>query len=65
MAADLATLLRFQHLIVVAYHPQANGIVERRMKEVSVIHLRALVYENRIRQVWTAVGSTNSELYHR
>ena len=36
------SLLRFQHLIVVAYHPQANGIVKRR---INYIHLRALVYE--------------------
>ena len=27
---DLASLLRFKHLVVVAYHLQANGIVERR-----------------------------------
>ena len=45
MVADRASLLRFQHLIVVASHPQANGIVERRIKEV-MIHLRVLVYEN-------------------
>ena len=32
------------------YHPQANGIVERRIKEV-MIHLRALVNENRVRDV--------------
>jgi len=45
-------LLRFKHLVVVAYHPQANGIVERRMKEV-MNHLRALVFENRICEVWS------------
>ena len=52
MAAALASLLRFKHLIVVTYHPQANGIVERLIKEV-MIHLRALVYENRVRDVWS------------
>jgi len=52
MTASPASLLRFQHLIVVAYYPQANGIVERRIKEV-MIHLRALVYENRIREFWS------------
>ena len=51
-STDLASLLRFKHLVVVAYHPQANGIVERRMKEV-MNHLRALVFENRIRDVWS------------
>jgi hypothetical protein len=52
LATDIASLLRFKHLVVVAYHPQANGIVERRMKEV-MNHLRALVFENRIRDVWS------------
>ena len=37
---------------MVAYHPQANGIVERRIKEV-MNHLRALVFENRIHDVWS------------
>ena len=44
---DLATLLRYKHLVVVAYYPQANEIVERRIKEV-MNHLRALVLENQI-----------------
>jgi hypothetical protein len=52
LATDLASLLRYKHLVVVAYHPQANGIVERRIKEV-MNHLRALVFENRIRDVWS------------
>ena len=34
LATDLATLIRYKHFVVVAYHPQANGIVERRIKEV-------------------------------
>ena len=41
-----------------AYHPQANGIVERRIKEVK-IHLRALVYENRARDVWSQYLETS------
>ena len=45
-------LLRYKHLVVVAYHPQANGIIERRIKEV-MNHPRALVFENRIREVWS------------
>ena len=43
-ATDLASLLRFKHLVVVAYHPQANGIAERRIKDL-MNHLRALVFE--------------------
>ena len=49
---NFASLLLFEHLIVVAYHPQANGIVERRMKEV-MIHLRALAYGNQVRDFWS------------
>ena len=37
---------------MVAYHPQANGIVERRIKEV-MNHLRALVLENQILDIWS------------
>ena len=50
LAMDLASLLRHKHLVMVAYHPQANGIVERRIKEV-MNHLRALMFENRISYV--------------
>ena len=50
MAEYIRSLLHYDHLVVVAYHPEANGIVERRMKEV-MKHLRALVYEKRIREV--------------
>jgi Integrase zinc binding domain len=35
LAVDLQTLLNYEQLTVVAYHPQANGLAERRMKEVS------------------------------
>ena len=34
------------------YHQQANGLVERRNKEL-LNHLRSLVYEKRIRHVWS------------
>ena len=46
---DLAWLLR--HLVV-AYHPQVNGIVESRIKEV-MNYLHAVVFKNRIREVWS------------
>jgi hypothetical protein len=52
LAADFKSLLRYDHLVVVAYRPQANGIAERRMAEV-MKHLRALVIDTRIKEVWS------------
>jgi Integrase zinc binding domain/Integrase core domain len=48
LATDFKSLLKYEHLVVFAYRPQANGIAERRMTEV-MKHIRALVYENRIK----------------
>jgi len=45
-------ILKYQHLIIVHYHPQGNSMAERRMKEVGA-HLRALVYENRNKSEWS------------
>jgi cleavage and polyadenylation specificity factor subunit 1 len=52
LSTDLKSLLNYQHLTVVAYHPQANGLAERRMAEVKK-HLLALVYEKRIKERWS------------
>jgi hypothetical protein len=52
MAQQLKDLLKYQHIVVVPYHPQANSMAERRMKEV-LTHLRALVYEYRIKDHWS------------
>ena len=52
MAERLKYLLKYQHLIIVPYHPQGNSMAERRMKEV-VAHIRALVYEYRIKSEWS------------
>jgi hypothetical protein len=52
LADDFKSLLGFQHLIVVAYHPKANGLVERRMHEV-IKHLKAIVFEKRIKEEWS------------
>jgi hypothetical protein len=52
MAEDLKSLLQFKQLKIVAYHPQANGIVERRNIEI-IKHLKALVFERRVLQVWS------------
>jgi Integrase zinc binding domain len=35
---EFGSMMNFHHTIVVAYHPEANGLAERRMKEV-VKHL--------------------------
>jgi len=54
MVERLKYLLKYQHLIIVSasYHPQENSIAERRMKEIGA-HLRALVYEYRIKSEWS------------
>ena len=52
LSSDLASLLGYDHLVIVAYRPQANGLVERRNKEL-LNHLRSLVYEKRIRDNWS------------
>ena len=44
LSSDLASLLVYNHLVIVEYHPQANGLVERRNKELPN-HLLSLVYE--------------------
>ena len=49
MAQALKDILKYQHIIVV---PQANSMAERRMKEV-LTHLRAPVYENRVKEHWS------------
>ena len=48
MAQQLKDLLKYQHIVVVPYHPQANSMAERRMKEV-LTHL----YEFRIKDNWS------------
>ena len=48
----LFALLGYKHLVVVPYRPQANGLAERRMTEV-MKHLRALVFEKRIKDNWS------------
>jgi hypothetical protein len=38
---EFSAMMNYNHTVVVAYHPQVNGLVERRMKEV----VKALVFE--------------------
>ena len=52
MAERLKYLLKYQHLIIVPYHPLGNSMTERRMKEVGA-HLRVLVCEYRIKAEWS------------
>jgi len=52
MVERLKYLLKYQHLIIIPYHPHGNSMAERRMKEVGA-HLRALVYEYRIKSEWS------------
>ena len=61
LSSDLASLLGYNHLVIVAYHPQANVLVERRNKEL-LNHLRSLVYEKRIRtlELLSSSGAGNS-----
>jgi hypothetical protein len=49
---ELSKILKFQHLVIVPYHPQANGLVERRNAEV-MKHLRALVLSRGIQDNWS------------
>jgi hypothetical protein len=52
MVEEFGKMMNYQHRICVAYHPQTNGLAERRMAEV-MKHLRALVFTNRIKEVWS------------
>ena len=49
---DLMEFLGVKHHVIVPYHPQANGIVERRNGEV-LKHLRAIIMERRVRDKWS------------
>jgi hypothetical protein len=48
----LMEFLGIQHVQILPYHPQANGIVERRNAEV-LKHLRAIVLERRVKMQWS------------
>ena len=47
MDQSLSEFLHFKHIVIVAHHPEANGIIERRNREI-MKHLRALVMEKYI-----------------
>lgn len=52
ISQEVAKYLGINHFIILPYHPQANGIVERRNGEV-LKHLRAIVMERRVRNKWS------------
>jgi hypothetical protein len=49
---DLSRLLRFDHLVVVPYHPEGNGLVERCNNEI-MKHLRAIVLDSHVLKDWS------------
>ena len=48
---ELSKLLKYEQLVIVPYHPQANGLIERRNAEI-MKHLRILVFN---RDSWSNV----------
>ena len=49
---SLSDLLGYRHMVTLPYHSEANGIVERRNREV-MKHLRAIVFEKRVIDNWS------------
>jgi hypothetical protein len=52
LAEDMSAFLKYDHLKIVAYSPQANGLVERRNAELGK-HLRALCLDRRVETKWS------------
>jgi hypothetical protein len=52
ICSELANMLKFKHNVILPYHPEANGIVERRNAEV-MKHLRALIVEGVDKGKWS------------
>jgi len=49
---EVTRYFAIDHHVIVAYHPQANGLVERRNAEV-MKHLRAIVLDRRVKDNWS------------
>jgi hypothetical protein len=54
LSKDLSAWLHFKHVIITPYHPQGNGLVERRNAEV-IKHLRAIIFEHRVLESWSVM----------
>ena len=55
LSSDLCSLLGYHHLVAVAYHPQVNGLVERRDKDPKSPTMGSYtsMYEKIIRDIWS------------
>jgi len=51
---ELSKLLKYEQLVIVPYHPQANGLIERRNAKI-MKHLRILVFNRDIGDSWSNV----------
>jgi hypothetical protein len=49
---ELHKLIGIEHIKIVPYHPEANGLIERRNTEI-MKHLRILVHARRIQEHWS------------
>jgi hypothetical protein len=54
VSQQLAVMLGYQHLVILPYHPQANGINERRHKEELKI-LKFWTLDTRLKQFWSMI----------
>jgi hypothetical protein len=52
ICTQLAKLFNFEHHIILPYHPQANGIVERKNAEI-MKHLRAIILTTKDKHHWS------------
>jgi hypothetical protein len=53
LSSELSQLIGFEHVVIAPYHPQANGLVERKNAEV-MKHLRALVLTRKVHAIWSS-----------
>jgi len=50
--ASTQRIVKYQRIVVLAFHPQENSMAERRMKEI-LTPLRSLVHDYRIKEHWS------------